>query len=356
MQIQRSDDICIVQRRTLHGRPRNMHRLQIRDRRHIARPSDLIRHINQQGFFAFCLKFISNRPTGRFCRVAQQMLHLYVIHLDNNPVNGHGQVCPLFVPLRDKSPDFFHRIRQLHIRRHVEPPFLCLHQIPIMRSRRRLFSGKVIQVTIQMAFGDQRRILQFQRAGSRIPWIGKQRLSCLRLFLVQAVKDFKRHQDFTAYLKFGWIIPPQFQRHGTDSPHIGSHIVPAHPVPPGNCLRQRPIDVCEANGSPVIFQFTNVLHLFSHYFPHPLVEILQFLPAVSVPERKHRIFMRHLPKLTVNVLPHPLCGGIGVIQFRMQLLQPLQLMHQPVKFLIGNLRSIINIIPVVMILQQTPQF
>ena len=142
-----------------HRSAGNMHRLQIGYRRDGTCPPYLINHIDQGRLHLFGLKLISNGPTGRFCRISQQMLHPDIIDFDHNPIDRNRQTRPFFIPFCDKGPNFFKRIGQVNIRGHMEAPFFSFHQVSVMGFRRSHFAGNIVKKTIQMPFRYQRRIL-----------------------------------------------------------------------------------------------------------------------------------------------------------------------------------------------------
>ena len=178
-----------------------------------------------------------------------------------------------------------------------------------MRRGQRDFSGHVIQITIQLPFGNNGRILQLQRTRRRIPRVGKQSLSRLQPLLIQSIKHGKRHQNLPPNLELrGIILPLHMQRHRSNSPYIRCHVIPPHAITPCHRHLQITLLVAQADRSPVILQLADILHVIpADTFPHPLVKIPDLLFAIRVRQGHHAILMRHLHELIRRVIPHPLC-------------------------------------------------
>ena len=98
MQIQIRNNIRIMERCPLHRGSRQMYRLQIGHRSNAARPPHLINNRKQSGGLPLRLKFIRNRPTGRFCRKSQTLLLFETIHLNDDSVYGNPQILPFLIP------------------------------------------------------------------------------------------------------------------------------------------------------------------------------------------------------------------------------------------------------------------
>ena len=74
MQVERLDDVGIVERSTFHHRTRKLNRFQIGHGSYRSRTSHLIRHLQQFGASLFRLKFISDGPARRLGRETQVAL------------------------------------------------------------------------------------------------------------------------------------------------------------------------------------------------------------------------------------------------------------------------------------------
>ena len=101
------DEVQIVQRRTLHGRPRKMHRRKVsRWCQHACPPhrdDDLL--YARLGFFRRI--FISHRPLRIFDGRSQRTLLAEIIHLDDHAVGIIAQVMSLYFPLIHPFDDSF---------------------------------------------------------------------------------------------------------------------------------------------------------------------------------------------------------------------------------------------------------
>ncbi len=108
----------------------------------------------------------------------------------------------------------------------------------------------------------------------------------------------------------------------------------------------------EADAESIELQLATYLERRSHQpLAHPLPEICHLIAIVGVAQTEHRPCVNDRLKLIVEVTAYPLRRTVRIEQFRMLGFEVLQFMHQEVELLVGNDRSILHIIAVVMLVQ-----
>jgi hypothetical protein len=91
-------------------------------------------------------------------------------------------------------------------------------------------------------------------------------------------------------------------------------------------------------------------------FAHTLVEGPQLFFVVGVVEAEHRHHVLDGWESLRRGSGDPLGGRIGCDEIRVVGLQPLELVQQPVEFLVGNLGRVMNVVPLFMMPDGVPQF
>ena len=122
MQVERADEVFVVQGGTLHGGTRQLHGIHIRHRCDGTRAPHLISHLVQTRTHAFCLEFIGDGPAWTLCRESQCTLLAQGVHLQHDTVGSHRQVLALRVPVVDEVIDLLQGFHLLHALRDLEAP------------------------------------------------------------------------------------------------------------------------------------------------------------------------------------------------------------------------------------------
>ena len=126
---------------------------------------------------------------------------------------------------------------------------------------------------MRLATSDE--FLKFQRAGSRVAWIGKQRVAFFFTFGIQLIekqqtaKEFRRVFQFLQEYFLLLVLAECCEWYA----HLAVTSSPRTPVATGDGLLQFAIFITEADGCPVELQFANVFIRLVGEFADALVEI-----------------------------------------------------------------------------------
>ena len=107
----------------------------------------------------------------------------------------------------------------------------------------------------QFAFGTLGRVLQLQRAASRIAGIGKGFFSLCHALPIHRLESLEGVHHLTAHLKVVGIIATQTQRDRGDCACISGNIITHSAVAASGRLHQFALAICEADGNTVVLQF-----------------------------------------------------------------------------------------------------
>ena len=197
-----------------------------------------------------------------------------------------------------------------------------------MGLRWQLLSQQIIEVGIQFASGHDRRILLFQRAGSRVTGIGEQGFLLLLSLLVQPIELGPRQQHLASDLESRRIIRSlQAQGDGSYRFDIGRHIVTPHAIATGHRLDEASLLVDQRDGGAIVFQLGHQFERLVQRPAHLLIEIAHLRLGIGVAQREHRVLMHDLGELLGEITAYTMRGRIGIVVSGIGLLQLLQLTH-----------------------------
>ena len=154
MQVEASYDISIMQGSTFYAGTGKLHRLKIGNRGNGTGSTDLVGDRQESGNCLLSLKFIGNRPAGRFGGVSKHFLLLERIYLDDHAIGGNRESETLFVPKFQVIPDLLKIPANGHVFRNPEAPIPCLGQTIEMGDLFHRSSGNGIKVSIQFPGSD----------------------------------------------------------------------------------------------------------------------------------------------------------------------------------------------------------
>ena len=201
-------------------------------------------------------------------------------------------------------------------------------------------------------------VLALEGAAGSVAGVGKERFASLLALGIQAVEGAPRHQYLAAYLELAGPVGSrgQLQGNASDGAHVGGDVIALHAVAARHGPHQSSVLVVEADAESVELQLAANLEGSSHQsLAHPLPEVGHLLPVVGVAQREHRTRVAHRLELIVQVAAHALRRAVGVEHLRVPGLEVLQFVHQEVELLVGNDRSILHIVAVVMSVQLIAQ-
>ena len=158
------------------------------------------------------------------------------------------------------------------------------------------------------------------------------------------------------------LKPFRHTLHRLDSPR---HILAHRAITTGQSPLQEPPFIDNRDRGTIELQLRYQVGILPRQLMNPSVEVQRILPRVTIGKRKHRVAMlkrrpfrlAHPPQFTLlpKLTAHPLCGRIGSHTVGILLLQRLQLLHQEVKLLVTNGRSIQHIVLLLIPLQKLPK-
>ena len=224
-----------------------------------------------------------------------------------------------------------------------------------MGLERQILPHQGIERTIQLPAGGLGRTLQLERPCRRIARVGERSLADVLAFPVQPFERTQRHKNLAPYLELRRIsFAREPQRHGPNRPDIGRHVVAPGPVAPGHGSRQTAVLVGQTDGRAVEFQFAYIFGL-PYLLTDPGIELAYFVHRISVRERQHRVAVLDGLESVGRIGTDPLRGRIGVGEFGMGLLEPLQFPHQLVEFVIADRRVVQYVITIIMVVDLPSQ-
>ena len=161
----------------------------------------------------------------------------------------------------------------------------------------------------------------------------------------------------------------QFFRNIGNVPHIFRNVVADDSVASGQCPEQYAVTICQADCCTVKFQFAGICKRSTYGFGRSRHEILNFADIVSVPQRKHRIFVGILGEffprgrhgLSVFVAVFQIAAylarrGVRSYQIRILVFQVGKFIHEMVIVIITYDRIILHIVLAAVFPENFPEF
>ena len=217
---------------------------------------------------------------------------------------------------------------------------------------------QIIEIGVQSACCHHTTILTFEGAARGIARIGEERFFARFAFGVEAVERVPWHQHLPANFEVTGPVSPrgELQRDGTNGAHVGRHVVAAHPVTTCQGTHQRTVLIVQRNAQTVELQFTADRERFAVQTRlHAFIKFAHVVAVVRVAEREHRSLVFHLFERLVQVAAHALSGTVGVVAFRVCSFERLEFVHEFVELPVGDFRSVLYVIQVVMVVQGCPE-
>ena len=119
-----------------------------------------------------------------------------------------------------------------------------------------------------------------------------------------------------------------------DRLHIIRHIITLFSISTSDGTKQFSIFIGQRNRSTIIFHLTANLKILIQRLSYTLIKIRDFAFRVCICQRQHRIFMRNLGKIFVDITTDAHGRRIFVSIFRICLLQILKFSHLILKVFI----------------------
>ena len=136
------------------------------------------------------------------------------------------------------------------------------------------------------------------------------------------------------------------QRDAADRAHVGGHVLAGEPVAAGGGAHQAPVAVRQAHRQAVDLELADVRDLVAGDGPDPLVPGPDLLLLERVLEAEHRPAVLDLDELAARLAAHPLRRRVRRDQVGVLGLEPGQLPVQRVVLGVGELRSVEDVVEV----------
>ena len=335
VQVELTHEGLVVERGPLDNGAGQQDGIHVGHRRHDTRTSHLIRHLTKDGRGLLRLKFVGDGPSGALGGHAEGFLLRQRVDFQHDAVGGHRQRPSRFVPVVDVVHHLLQRVAQLHVGAHFEAPSFGGHHVVVVRIAGNVVAQKIVEIGIQPALGTHLGVFALERARGGVAGIGKELLFALLALPVEPLEVGPGQQYLAANLER--TLLRHLEGDAAYGAHVGRHVVAFGAV----AARQRPNQtsafVVQRDAQSVVFQLAAYLELLPlKSFFNAAVEIPDFVFVIRIRERDHRTLVRHRLEAAVEIAADAPCGRIGVVHFGVQGLQPLELVHQPVKLHVGD--------------------
>ncbi len=331
-----------------------LNRVHVGNGRHSTGSAHLEDNLPERCLGLFCLKLVGYCPTGTLGRHAEALLLGQGIDLQHDAIGGDGQAVPFLVPIVDVGEHLVQRADQPHVLAHLEAPTRRCLEVLIVSVAGDAFAQEIIEVGIQSTLCHGAAVLALECAAGCVAGIGEERLVGLLALGIEAVEGAPGHQHLTANLKLPGPVAScrQLQGDASYGAHIGGDIVALHAVATRHGPDKLSVLVVETDAEAIELQLAADLERRTHQsVAHPLPEVGHLLAVVRIAQAEHRSGVEHRLELVVQVAAHALRRTVRVEELGMPGLEVLQFVHQEVEFLVGNDRSILHIVAVVMSVQ-----
>ena len=348
------DLVGVVQRGVRNRGAGEGHRLENGHRGHRAGPTDLDADVPQHGRGLLGRKLVRDGPPGELGGGAQALPKLDPIDLDHDAVGLEVQVVPAVLPARAPGREGVGARAPLPVRldRHA-PPLQGLERLVVGFEAGG--AHDLIGPEPQATSGHLRRIEIPQRAGRRVPWIGEDGLAGLFTLAVDAIELGAREVHLAADLDRVGRRLVQPERHGPDRADVGADLLAALAVSARRAPHEHSVVVGEGHAQAVDLQLGDVLDrlvleaLGDQCLAHALVEGAQLLSSVGVVEAEHRGAVGHRGEPFDRAPADALGRRIRRHQVGMRLLECAELPHERVERGIGDLRIVVDVVPLLVV-------
>ena len=122
VQVERADEVLVVQRGAAHGGACQLHGLHVGHRGDGTGAAHLIGDLQQARLGTLGLELVGNGPAGRLGGIAQRTLLLQRVDFQHDAVGRHRQVFALPVPVVDVVENLLHRAHLAHALADLKAP------------------------------------------------------------------------------------------------------------------------------------------------------------------------------------------------------------------------------------------
>ena len=194
------------------------------------------------------------------------------------------------------------------------------------------------------------RVEQADGAGRHVARVGEDRFAARLLPLVERHQVGVGHVDFAADFQHRRMVAGQAQRHAERRADGVRDVVAHLPVAARHAAHEHAVFVEDRHGHAVDLQLDDPFdRLARQPLAAPLRKRADSPQDVGVLDREHRQAMRDLSQFGNRLIADPLRRAVGRDQFRMLLLELLELGQQPVVLEVGDLRRRFDVVLAVVV-------
>ena len=371
------DHPLVVERGAAHRDAGDEHRLQPGDRGQLPRPPHL--HVNgdEPRFRLPRRELEGDRPAGIPGPFPQLALVGDPVQLDHRPVEFHAEAIP---PLDqravvsddpvgaahrlppDRPPPAVPLAARGGLRRHPESePGECAKHSGLRVGRREpgvLPHQDVVGVERQRPGGRDGWVELAQGAGGGVSRVLEGVLAGALEVLVHPFEISHRQHRFAAHRQpLGLSLSGEPQRQRPDRPQVAGDVLPDLSVPPRRAPHEPAVRIDEFHRQPVVFGFQAVFEVLPTDLPlHPVGELAELRLVVDALEREHRRLVLHFGEPVGHRSADALRGRVGGDEFLVGGFEALQLPEERVVLVVVDLRSVEDVVPVVVMTDRLHEF
>ena len=241
-----------------------------------------------------------NGPARCTCDKTQLLLLIQPVDLEYDAVDVEGQSAAPRLHRAVIGETAFQPLHPLHLIGHPQPPVAQLFQhlaVPL-RQISALDTAHAIAIDLQRTPGRDPGVELADAAGGGVARIDEGFLTLRERLRVEAFETRVGNIDLAAHFQPLRDAPPRkAQWHAFNGADIGGDVLAGDPVAAGRGPREHAVFIEQADREPVELGFGGVIHRIDFQsFPHPAVEVGQFLVAESITQREHAHLVAHLAK------------------------------------------------------------
>ncbi len=341
--VELGDVVVVVQRRTLHGDPLDLHGLEHRHGGDDSGAPHLGNHVDQPSLLLHGGKLVGHHPTGIFDGIAQRLLYRDAVDFDHHAVEHHLQLrthlgqlpidlLDLFDAVADPAYGRFAKAQIVDIGHHFAQ--VCIAQI---------VDPHAPGLEDQVARRGDRRIELAQASRRGVAGIGEGGFAFCHSLFVDPLELRQGHEHFAP--NFDEPFVSDLQGNGSDRPGIVGHLFALHAVTPGNRLAEHSLLVDQVEARSVEFGL-HVGTLAGKLLFDSGVPLFELRIVEDILHTPHPAQVLRLAKALFQRRAHPLRRRRGVNLLRMIPLPGFYLPVEPVVLFVGDEGIVLHIVGV----------
>ena len=353
--------LLVVERRELHRHARHLHRLEHRERDHVAGAADVPGHAVQSRGRHRGRELPGDRPARLAPDHAQLALEVEVVHLHHDSVDLEVEPVAALLPSAAGRHDLVDGVVDLDVA--VDPEAVLaqpLERLPVGVELEPVEGPDAVAPHRQRARGRQLGVELADRPGGGVARVRVGRLAGLGALLVEADEGRQRQVDLAAHLQQRRGVLDA-QRDRADRAQVLGDLLADLAVPARGPTNEDAVLVDQRDRKPVDLRLgheADVAHLdalagqVALRAQHPGGHLLL---VAGVGERQHRLQVADLLELVERLGAHPLRWRVGRAQLGALRLEVAQLVQEAVVLGVRDVRVVEDVVAVVVVLEHPPQ-